>query len=112
MTPLINSKRMKINDYIAEQGLILIARRPTQQLFAPWFRADLFDHTGDGPFNRYEIYANEQRTIYVSVNLTKQRFRILYTEPVTRSSDWEPVKLECSGASFSPESSRGAWCAA
>ena len=90
---------MKIEDFIDKHGLDL----------CPVF---LSDHTAkmrypDGltktaaksllPSKRehwFEVYANADKTLWVSLNRTERTFRILFCEIVPMASDWENADLD------------------
>jgi hypothetical protein len=45
------------------------------------------------PLPVYEIYANADKTIWVSLNKNRNRFRICYCELVNVCSDWENAAM-------------------
>src|SRR5688572_18180512 len=88
---------MKIKDYIQEHGLILLTRqtgrpadrqtgRPADRQTgeARWLPPGLMDDEKrkPGTTRHFDIYANADRNHFVSLNQTRQEFRILRREIV------------------------------
>ena len=75
---------MKLDDFISKHSLSPIH-------FPTWKPAMLLmpDEAGEQFFDRYEFFANSDKTILVSLNRTRSRFRICYYEMVVVCSDWE-----------------------
>jgi len=51
------------------------------------------DAAKDSFDDRYEFYANAEKTIWVSVNRTRQRFRICFCDLVNLCSDWRNTEI-------------------
>jgi hypothetical protein len=59
-----------------------------------WKPAVFLTDDGDDPNrldDRYHFYANGDRTIFVSINTTRNRFRIVYADMLLLYSNWERV---------------------
>jgi hypothetical protein len=82
---------MKIQQFIEKYSLSQV------QFPAPGFKPVMFlmdDESAKESFDdRYEFYANAEKTIWVSVNRTRQRFRICFCDLVTICSDWQNTEV-------------------
>lgn len=85
---------MTINQYIEKHGLKLCGKYPDTRPTAGFMPSVLvsrqpndFDHQ-----DRFEIYCNEDRTHFVSINVTAGLFRIAHFEMVMIASNWEPTR--------------------
>ena len=82
---------MTIHEYIKKHSLTVISRQPTPNLYAAPLPAVLLESKASSPGDRFEIYANADRTHFVSLNLSRQEFRILHYELVFALSEWHPA---------------------
>jgi len=81
---------MKIQDYITKHNLKLFSRQPTTSVNEPWIPAVLMDcpQPDKSSHHRFEIYANSDRTHFVSLNVSRGEFRIFHCEIVSAISEW------------------------
>ncbi len=75
---------MTIEQFIEKHSLspVEIAWRPAVFLTGDRDDPARFD-------DRYEFYASPDRTIWVSINRTRNRFRVVYHDLLTVCSNWE-----------------------
>jgi hypothetical protein len=55
--------------------------------FGDWV-PEIFSMDEDDLPDRYEFYANPEKTVWVSLNQRRKRFRICFCEMVNICSDW------------------------
>lgn len=85
---------MTIHDYINKRGLTKWrtggADAITQDWLRPFFtRADSGESShGD----QFEIYANADHTLFVSLNTSRDRFRIIHYDLILFCSKWESMR--------------------
>jgi len=98
---VIHNPIMTIKEFIAKYSLSPMQFPPPGWKPAMFLMDD--DAAKESFDDRYEFYANAERTIWVSVNRTRRRFRICFCDLVTICSDWqnaeanyelEPIKAE------------------
>src|SRR5579862_5542554 len=92
---------MTIHDYIKERGLTKWRTwpEPNSNKFtqAP-IPAVLIDPDNSGPYtefnhgDRFEIYANSDHTLFVSLNVTRGVFRIVHHDMLSVHSTWESMR--------------------
>jgi hypothetical protein len=95
---------MMIHDYIKKHGLELWRRVewPTQNLFAEWMPSVLVDSRQHGARVTFEIYSDKDYTHFVSLNLTKEVFRIVHMETgmAVMAREWIPIALDYEAVQF------------
>jgi hypothetical protein len=89
---------MTIHDYIAKHGLSKWRTWPIfdgnlQRDWTPsFFTSPDTDSEKFDPAEKFEMYANEQHTHFVSLNTTRQMFRIIHYEMIPVISTWESMR--------------------
>jgi hypothetical protein len=84
---------MTIHDYIKKHGLTLWKTWPTAaNLQNPWIPSFFIERDSEKfPHgDKFEIYSNAERTRFVSMNVTREMFRIVHYELLLMKSDWQP----------------------
>jgi len=51
----------------------------------------LNDKDDDGDNDNFEVFANEEKTRFVSINVTRGLFRIVHCEMFVLKSEWQPT---------------------
>jgi hypothetical protein len=89
---------MTIQGYIKKYELTLWRKWPEfGGLQTPWmptfFTDDESGKTVPPPdrLEKFEIYANSEKTRFVSINVTRGLFRIIHYELIPIVSEWQPV---------------------
>jgi hypothetical protein len=81
---------MKVEEFIQKHSL-------TQIELPDWRPALLLmDDDRDDPRrfdDKYEVYTNGDQTIWVSINRTRNRFKVCYHEFLTACTQWENVLM-------------------
>jgi hypothetical protein len=82
-----------IQDYIKQHGLVLATHHPSngRNPIDGMIPVQLLDYKpapNKGEHYQFDIYADEHRVHYVSVNRTTEQFRILRNELVPIVSEW------------------------
>jgi len=85
---------MTINQYIEKHGLKLCGKYPDTRPMAGFTPSVLVSRQPNDfdPQDRFEIYGNEDRTHFVSINVTAGLFRIVHVDMIMIASDWQPTR--------------------
>lgn len=85
---------MTIQEYIKKHGLNSWRKYPDerQSHFGDWMPAMFLMGDGDDSpkDDTYEVFANTEHTHFVSLNKSRQLFRIVHHELIPVMSKWEP----------------------
>jgi hypothetical protein len=88
---------MKIQDYIKKHSLTLWRKYPQinpSPFSAEWMPAIFLDDKEEkGSDDKFEVFANEEKTRFVSINVTQGMFRIVHYELLILTSEWQPTHL-------------------
>lgn len=87
---------MNIQEYIKKHALDFWHKHPPG-LNEPWTPEFLLESVKDmEPPERceYEIFANKDRTHFVSINKTRAMFRVSLRETILLQSEWHPMHLD------------------
>jgi len=94
---LTTEQNMTIQDYIKKHGLTLWRTWPTFGAIDPsWIPVFFLTEEIGGKaesrnhLEKYEIYANPEKTRFVSMNVTRGLFRIVHYELIVITSEWQP----------------------
>ena len=91
---------MTIQQYIDKYSLTLWKKYPraASGVFDGGWTPSLFLMKGDekSPNDQYEILANDEKTRFVSKNITKNMFKIVHSEMVVIESEWLPMQTNFS----------------
>jgi hypothetical protein len=92
---------MTIHDYIKKHSLILCQKYPdpkpehfTGQGGAVSSIASVFVSPDQGEcshFDKFEVFGNEDKTRFVSLNVSKGQFRIVHADLIVIASPWQPT---------------------
>ena len=82
---------MKLQQFIEKYSLLPMhfpsGWKPTMFLMEDEPQRNSFD-------DQYEFYSNADKTIWVSVNRTRHRFRICFCDLVSICSDWRNTEMD------------------
>lgn len=87
---------MTINQYIEKHGLNMQGKYPDTSPLAGFAPSILVSRQPNdfGHQDRFEIFCNEDRTHFVSINVTAGLFRIVHFDMLVMASDWEPTSRD------------------
>ena len=85
---------MKIREYIEKYDLTIIRKEPSFDINRGAISGILLPDDTSLHEDVVEIYSNLERTIWVSLNLTRNKFRICHNEMFMMYSDWNLIDCD------------------